>query len=195
MYQRMEVTGERLDTLGLTHHSALRAMQERLAPEHVEPLRTLGNAVEPAKGYARASNHKYDVDAPLNGLPDSVPPESIAARKFSLLIDKILTGNASADELAGARELMNTWKTNHDRLLPALQNSLLSEDVTISQNLSATGAIGLQALDLFTAHSAPPAGWSDQQMAQLEQMKSPQAELLLVVVPAVEKLVQALKSQ
>jgi hexosaminidase len=195
MYQRMEVTGERLDTLGLTHHSALRAMQERLAPQHLESLRTLGNAVEPAKGYARASNHKYDVDAPLNGLPDSVPPESIAARKFSLLIDKILAGNASADELAAARELMSTWKTNHDRLLAALQNSLLSEDVTISQNLSATGAIGLQALDLFTAHSAPPAGWSDQQMAQLEQMKSPQAELLLVVVPAVEKLVQALKSQ
>src|SRR5206468_10857791 len=89
----------------------------------------------------------------LNGLPDSVPPESIAARKFSLLIDKILAGNASADELGTARELMNTWKTNHGRLLPALQNSLLSEDAAVSQNLSSTGAIALQALDMFTASS------------------------------------------
>jgi hypothetical protein len=44
---------------------------------------------------------------------------------------------------------------------------------------------------MFGTHASAPAGWSDQQMAQLEQMKKPQAELLLMVVPAVEKLVQA----
>ena len=191
MYQRLEVVSERLDTLGLTHHSALRAMQERLAPEHVDALRVLANTVEPAKGYARASSHKYNADAPLNGLPDSVPPESLEARKFSQLIDRIIAGNPSPDDIAAARELFTAWKTNHDRLTPALQNSLLAEDATVSQNLTTAGTIGMQALDMFTSHSAPQAGWADQQVAQLEQMKKPQAELLLMIVPGVEKLVQS----
>jgi hexosaminidase len=191
MYGRMQVVGERLDTLGLTHHSALRTMQERLAPEHVDALRVLGNVVEPAKGYARVSGHKYNTDSPLNGLPDSVPPESLAARKFSLLVDKIVGGNASPDDLASARELMSAWKSNNDRLSPALQNSLLTEDAAVSQNLATAGNIGLQALDMFTAHTSAPAGWSDQQTAQLEEMKKPHAELLLMIVPAVEKLAQA----
>jgi hexosaminidase len=191
MYGRMQVVSERLDTLGLTHHSALRTMQERLAPEHVDALRVLGNVVEPAKGYARVSGHKYNTDSPLTGLPDSVPPESLGARKFSSLVDKIVAGNASPDDLAYARELMSAWKLNNDRLLPALQNSLLTEDAVVSQNLATAGSIGLQALDMFTAHTSAPAGWSDQQTAQLEQMKKPQAELLLMIVPAVEKLAQA----
>jgi hypothetical protein len=187
----MQVVSERLDTLGLTHHSGLRTMQERLAPEHVDALRVLGNVVEPAKGYARVSGHKYNTDSPLNGLPDSVPPESFGARKFSLLVDKIVAGNASPDDLASARELMSAWKSNNDRLSPALQNSLLTEEAVVSQNLATAGNIGLQALDMFTAHTSAPAGWSDQQIAQLEQMKKPQAELLLMIVPAVEKLAQA----
>ncbi|HEX4664447.1 MAG TPA: family 20 glycosylhydrolase [Terriglobales bacterium] len=191
MYERMQVLSERLDTLGLTHHSGLRTMQERLAPERVDALRILGNVVEPAKGYARVSGQKYNTASPLNGLPDSVPPESLGARKFSLLVDKIVAGNASPDELVSVRELMSVWKSNHDRLSPALQNSLLAEDAVVSQNLATAGNIGLQALDMFGAHASAPAGWSDQQMAQLEQTKKPQAELLLMVVPAVEKLVQA----
>jgi hexosaminidase len=191
MYGRMQVVSERLDTLGLTHHSGLRTMQERLAPEHVDALRVLGNVVEPAKGYARVSGHKYNTDSPLIGLPDSVPPESLGARKFSLLVDKIVAGNASPDDLASARELMSAWKSNHDRLSPALTNSLLTEDAAVSQNLATAGSIGLQAIDMVTAHTSAPAGWSDQQTAQLEQMKKPQAELLLMIVPAVEKLAQA----
>jgi hexosaminidase len=193
MYERMQVVSERLDTLGLTHHSGLRSMQERLAPEHVDALRVLGNVVEPAKGYARVSGHKYNTGSPLNGLPDSVPPESLGARKFSLLVDKVVAGNSSPDDLASVRELMGVWKSNHDRLSTALQNSLLTEDAVVSQNLATAGNIGLQALDMFGTHASAPAGWSDQQMAQLEQMKKPQAELLLMVVPAVEKLVQAVR--
>ena len=196
MYRRLQVVSERLDALGLTHNLALRVMQERLAPEHVEALRILGRTVEPAKGYARASSHGYDTNAPLNGLPDSVPPESMAARDFSQLIDRILTGKASNDDITTARELMTTWKENHDKLTPALQNSqTLAEDTPVSQSLATAAAIGLQALDLFATHSSAQVGWADQQVAQLEQMKQPQAELLLMIVAPIERLVEAVKPQ
>jgi hexosaminidase len=190
MYQRLEVVSQRLDTAGLTHNSALRVMQERLAPEHLDALRTLGEVVEPVKGYARLRSSTSDT--PLNRLPDSVPPESLAARKFSVLIDRIVAGNATNEDLTSARELMTAWKENNERLSPALQTSQpLAEVGPVSQNLASVGTIGLQALDMIISHSHAQAGWADQTIAQLEAMKKPQAELLLMVVPPIEKLVQA----
>ena len=190
MYQRLEVVSQRLDTAGLTHHSALRVMQERLAPEHLDALRTLGEVVEPVKGYARLRSSTSDT--PLNRLPDSVPPESLAARKFSVLIDRIVAGNATNEDLTSARELMTAWKENNERLSPALQTSQpLAEVGPVSQNLASVGTVGLQALDMIISHSPAQAGWADQTIAQLEAMKKPQAELLLMVVPPIEKLVQA----
>ncbi|PYY18463.1 MAG: beta-N-acetylhexosaminidase [Acidobacteria bacterium] len=191
MYSRMEVVSERLATLGLTQHSALHSMKERLAPQHLYALRTLANTVEPVKGYSRSGTHKYSTDAPLNRLPDAVPPESIEARKFARLVDRIVARTASEADIALVRDTMIDWKLNHDRLSPALQNSLLTEDIAISQNLSAAATIGLQALDMLGSPSSVPTGWADQQMAQLEPMKKGQAELLLMVVPPIQKLVQA----
>jgi len=194
MYLRMGVESERLESLGLTHHSALRLMQERLAPGQLDELRTLSNMIEPAKRYARAHNHTAD-DA-LNRLPDSVPPESIPARNFSLLVDRIVAGSASPDDILSARELMTAWKMNHDKLSPALAGSqLLADDIPVSQNLSVAGAIGLEAMDMLAARSSAPSGWADQQMSQLEPMKKPQAEVLLMIVPAIEKLVQSVPKQ
>jgi len=191
MYARMEVVSERLETLGLTHHSALHAMKERLAPQHFEALRTLGTTIEPVKGYSRSGTQKYGADAPLNRLPDAVPPESLEGRKFARLVDRIVAGTVSDDDVAVARDTMIDWKLNHDRLSPALQNSLLSEDSLVSQNLSTAATIGLQALDMLGSRASVPAGWADQQMAQLEAMKKGQSELLLVVVTPIQKLVQA----
>ena len=151
----------------------------------------LGAVIEPVKGYARTGTNKYTADTPLNRLPDSIPPESLEARKFSLMVDRIVAGTRSADDLASVRASMSAWKLNHDRLSPALQNSLLADDASVSQNLSTAGAVGLQALEMMASHSTAPAGWAEQQTSQLEQMKKPQAELLLMIVPAIQKLVQA----
>jgi hexosaminidase len=191
MYQRLEVLSDRLDTLGLMHHSALRMMQERLAPENVQPLRTLADTIEPVKGYSRGSRAKYGADAPLDGLPDSIPPESIPARKFSELIDRVVAANPSPDDLASAHDVMDKWRLNHQKLAPSLQNLPLGGDSQVSQDLSAAGATGLKALEMLTAHALAPAGWADQQMTELEQMKRRESELLLMIVPSIEKLVQA----
>ncbi|HET9741264.1 MAG TPA: family 20 glycosylhydrolase [Terriglobales bacterium] len=194
MYRRLAAVNERLDAIGLTQLSALRTMQARLAPEHVDALHVLAGTVEPVKGYARADHAKRNADTPLNTLPDAVPPESLSARDFSVLVDQILGGSASQDEIAKARDLMQRWKFNPEQLTPAFQNSeILNADAGLSQNLSAAATIGLQALDFYTQHATAQPGWSDGQVAQLEQMKKPQAELLLMIVAPVEKLVQAVK--
>jgi hexosaminidase len=196
MYRRMQVTSERLDAIGLTHHAALNTMQERLAPENVDALRVLAGVVEPVKGYKRSGTGRYTQDVALNRLPDSIPPESVVAREFATRVDRIIAGKASPDDIEAVRQWMTAWKLNDQRLAPTIQQSeLLREDASVSQNLSAVGALGLQALDLVTSHSTAPAGWPAQQMTQLEAMKQPQAELLLMVVEPVEKLVQAVPAQ
>ena len=68
---------------------------------------------------------------------------------------------------------------------------LLKEVGPLSQNLSAVGAAGLAALDYLDRGEPAPAAWVMQQLAVVEQAKKPQAQLLIVVVPAVEKLIQA----
>jgi hexosaminidase len=195
MYRRLEVISDWLDSAGLTHHAALRVMRERLAPERVDPLSVLADVVEPVKRYTRSSSGKYDADTPLNRLPDSVPPESRVARDFAALVDQIVAGSASPDQIAAARQWMTAWKYNDERLAPALNSQLLSEDAGISRDLSTLGNMGLQALDLMAANQPAPPGWREQQISQMEPMKKPkpQSELLLMVVAPVEKLVQAVK--
>jgi hypothetical protein len=168
-------------------------MQERLAPGSVDPLRVLADVVEPVKRYERSHTGRYDADAPLNRLPDSVPPESRVARDFSALIELIAAGTASPDQIAAARQWLTAWKYNDERLAPALQSSLLAEDAGLSRDLATAGQIGLQALEFVTANQAAPSGWREQQIALLEPMKKPQSELLLMVVEPIEKLVQSVR--
>ena len=79
---------------------------------------------------------------------------------------------------------------------PLLQGSFLLKEVApISQNLSTLGAAGLGALDYLDRGERPSAAWVTEQLAMIEQAKKPHAELLLVVTPAFQKLVEASAGQ
>jgi len=75
------------------------------------------------------------------------------------------------------------------------QTFLLQEDVPLSQNLSAVGAAGLQALDYLDKGQSAPDAWKTQQLAAIEQAKLRQADLLLMVVAPIQQLVEASASQ
>jgi thiamine monophosphate synthase len=71
------------------------------------------------------------------------------------------------------------------------QSYLLQEDVTLSQNLSALAAAGLQALDFLEKGQPAPDTWKTQQLALIAQAKTRQADMLLMVVTPVQQLVEA----
>jgi hypothetical protein len=71
----------------------------------------------------------------------------------------------------------------------------LKEIVPLSQDLSAVSTTGLQALDYIDHGERAPAAWTSQQFALLEQSTKPKAQLLLIVVPSVQKLVEASSGQ
>jgi hypothetical protein len=88
--------------------------------------------------------------------------------------------------------LLSRWRDNQLELQPLFETSVLLREVApISQNLSALGAAGLAALDYLDRGESAPAAWVSQQLAVVEQAKKPEAQLLLMITPAVAKLIQA----
>ncbi len=194
MYRRLESASDELDALGLTHHVSYPHMLGRLAGDHpAGPVRILSDILEPVKYYARGQSRTYTSFTPLNRLVDATRPESDAAREFAWLTEGALAGGAGAKAgFQALRTSLARWRDNDARLKPIIEDSfLLKEAALLSETVSAVASIGLQALDYLDAGKVPPGEWKRQQSAILDRAEKPQAELLIMIVPAVRKLVDA----
>ena len=195
MYARMEVMRRRLDFLGLTHDSVYPLMLRRIAgSDESGPVRVLADVVEPVKDYAREELAKTPATSstPLNRLVDTARPESATAREFSEMVDQFVAGKADDATKNRMRALLTIWRDNQSKLQPlATKSFLLQEAVPLSQNLSALAAGGLQAMDFVSQGLAASEEWTKQLLALTDQAKKPQAQLLLMVAPPIEKLVKA----
>lgn len=196
MYRRLETTSSRLEWLGLTHKSSYLPMLRRMAGgDDINPLRTLGDAVEPVKDYARMEAHAWlgDRKTPLNRLVDAVPPESETGRRFEQLVNTWLTsGRADAKSEREMRAFLNSWAHNYQALGPLLERSFLIKELEpLSERLAAIGTAGLGALDFMARNERSPDQWRTEQLASAEEAAKPVADLLLVVAPSVRILIEA----
>ncbi|MGA8341617.1 MAG: family 20 glycosylhydrolase [Candidatus Sulfotelmatobacter sp.] len=200
MYRRMNAVSYDLEWLGLAHNSARTHMMQRMAGNSdIAALRVLADVVEPVKDYDRWSDEKGPIDfhAPLTRMIDAVSPESDTARRFSDLVQTFAqSGYKDQAVEARIRRYLTTWRDNDAKLHPLLEQSFgLQEDVPLSQNLSALGATGLEALDYLDKGQTAPDSWKTQQMAVIDQAKTRQADMLLMVVAPVQQLVEASAGQ
>ena len=199
MYARLDFVSARLEWLGLTHRTVSRQMLQRLAGSasaaEFAALRTLADVIEPVKDYSREQTAPAEPTSstPMNRVVDAVPLESDAGRHFGELVDQFVA-SACHDAAAEARlraQLM-TWRDNDAILQPLAQRSFLVKEVAAnSQDLSALGTAGLAALGAIAKGQPAPDSWKPQQLAILEQVKKPKAQLLLIPAPAVQKLIEA----
>ena len=195
MYTRMSAVSLDLEWLGLTHRSARMHMLHRLAgTADISALRVFADVVEPVKDYGRGDDESTpDFDAPLTHMIDAVYPESDTARQFAGLVQTYLQSGAK-DQASETqiRAWLALWRDNDAKLHPLLDQSfLLQEDAPLSQELSALGAAGLQALDFFDKSQPAPGAWKTQQLALIEQAKKPAAGLLLMVAAPIQQLIEA----
>ncbi|HZR29873.1 MAG TPA: family 20 glycosylhydrolase [Terriglobales bacterium] len=200
MYLRLERFSRKLDWLGLTHNSSYSAMLRRLAgQDDIAALRVLADVVEPVKNYSREKTAVVEPTSatPLNRLIDAARPESDTARQFANLVDALLSGQSnSAESKAQIRTLLTRWRDNQANLEPLLEKSFLLKEVEpVSQNLSALSAAGLRALDYLDSGQLAPQAWKTEQLALIEQAKKPSAQLLLMIAPSVQKLIEASSGQ
>jgi len=199
MYARLDFVSARLEWLGLTHRTALGHMLQRLAgsasPAEFAALRTLTDVVEPVKDYTREQTAPAEPSSatPLNRVVDAIPLESDAGRRFGELVDQFVAA-ACRDSAVEARlrAQFTVWRDNDAILQPLAQRSSFVKEVAAnSQDLAALGAAGLSALDALAKDQPAPESWKAQQLAIMDQMKKPKAQLLLMPAPAVERLIEA----
>jgi len=199
MYQRLEEVSRWLDWRGLTHNSSYGPMLRRIADSNDIPaLRTFTDIVEPVKDYNREELAVVEATSlsPLNRVIDAARPESTTARKFANLVDALIAGHADSDAKQEIKALLIRWRDNQSKLQPLeSQTFLLKEIVPLSEDLSAVATTGLQALDYMDRGERAPAAWAIEQFALLEEAHKPKAQLLVMVVPSVQKLVEATSGQ
>lgn len=197
MYRRMAAVSEYLDFLELSHNQAYLLMLERLRGNRdVRSLKVLADVLEPVKEYARGDSGDYTSSTPLNRLVDTVRPESDAARQFAEMVESRLSRPYTPVAPDAIRSWLVLWRDNDKNLEPVLQsNGLLKEVIPLSQNLQSIAAIGLQALDYLDHGGLAPESWRVKQLLVVKLSGMPQAELLNMIAPTVEKLVTATTPQ
>jgi len=195
MYRRLAIVSRELDLLGIPHEREHHLLLERLAGNRsIAPLAVLSDVLEQVKDYQREeSGRVYTSFTPLNRLVDAIRPESDAAREFAGEVNRALAGGpdaqASRDRL---RRWLTHWHANDAAVEPMLESSfLLQEAIPLSKDLAAVSAAGIEALDCIDRNAKPDAAWLSRQHALLESAAKPRAEMLLMIVPAVGKLVDA----
>jgi hexosaminidase len=200
MYTRLGELDWRLELLGLTQRSGKFRMLRRMAGTgDISALRTLADTAEPVKDYTRFENVKgpWDFRAPLNHMIDAVSPESDAARHFRDQVQAYVQSGCK-DQVVEAqiRTMLTAWRDNATKVRSLLQQSfLLLEVAPLSEDLSALGAAGLEALDYLDKSEPSSESWRNQQLTLIERSKTPRANLLLMVVAPVEQLIEASRGQ
>ena len=197
MYRRMDAVSHQLEGLGLTHDSGYDFMLRRIAgTEDIAALRTLADVVEPAKGYSRPETEiaESTAETPLNRLLDAVRPEE-TARRFAQLVNVFLAGQSKPETEAEIRAWLTRWRDNSLTLQPTesqpSQSFLLKAVIPVSQDLSALGGAGLEALDYLDRRERAPDQWKAQREALVQQTAKPEAEVMLMIVPSIQKLIEA----
>jgi hexosaminidase len=199
MYIRMEATCKRLEWLGLTHNSSYAPMLRRIAgSDDISSLRALADVVEAVKDYTREETAPQEPTSlvPLNRLIDAARPESSTARHFAAMVDAFLAGQADSATKQEIRTWLIRWQDNQTALQPlAAQSFLMKEVMPLSQSLSQVASIGLQAMDDLDRGEGPGDAGKAEQLAALQQAQQQKGQLLLMIVPPVQKLVEAAASQ
>jgi hexosaminidase len=197
MYHRLAIISKKLEYSGIPNAATEESMLQRMSGDvNPEALRILGSVVEPPKGYKRGGLRDYTSLTPLNRLVDAVPPQSETAREFTEICKRITSGKASPEDWQHAPDWLVLWRDNDAKLQPSLDNSeLTAELIPLSHTLNQSAEIGLRALDALRNNAALPAQTHQQDLDTLKAAEKPQAVLLLMVVPAIESLVQASKVQ
>ncbi len=187
----------RLEWLGLTHRSNYRPMLQRLTGyRSIESLQAIADLLEPVKGYDRHRARAYSSRTSMNRLVDAVRPESRAARRFGQLIERYLNADAQQpDERrasgAAIRQRLAGWHQAAAGLQAELGSSFLLEEIwPLVSEVAAVTRVGLEAIDRLEGDSATE-GWRRAQLEVLERGQAPRAELLIMIVPAVRRLVEA----
>ncbi len=187
MYERLNSRSGELEDLGVRHRSGYRMMLARLSgPNSPAPLEILADVVQPLNPELREKARNYTSRMAYDRLVDAALPYSEAARIFALQVDHL-----SANREAVRAQLL-VWRDSRNTLLPImLKSPALEEDIPLAEDLSSVAQAGLEALQYLDSGHPAPEAWADEQTVLLNLAAKPRAELMLMIVEPVSRIVDA----
>jgi hexosaminidase len=190
LYRRLDVLRGRLADLGLGHEGHTPRMAGSLAGagDALVLTRFLG-LTEPIRFGERVSAQKLTQAVPLIFAVDAARPDPPAHWATRALVGRVLQGDPEARRSL-ALEFVEWSALAHSMDRIVLRSSPLTGVAAAAAALARVAAIGQGALaELDRGTPAPE--WSQQRIAELDQLARPQGLLRITVIPAVRKLVEA----
>ncbi|MBL7963466.1 MAG: family 20 glycosylhydrolase [Flavobacteriales bacterium] len=187
LFLRLEQVTGQLENVGLRHRSAQMELLRLFAgTEEVDALKRYVDLLSPVQGYQRHSIRPggYSTATPLTRLVDAAVPDPLAANRFEQIVDEYLrtrdrtkldatldSWGAAVGELLGRTEITS-------RMSVAEQQQLLAFSELVTR-------LGPGRSD---PNTRPP---SLDDAALLAQARPKEAEVVLAVLPAIERLLKA----
>ncbi|MDZ7268781.1 MAG: family 20 glycosylhydrolase [candidate division KSB1 bacterium] len=193
MYRRLAVISRQLEEHGLTHEKNYDMMLRRLAGrDNITALKNLVDVIEPVKFYNRNRLRRQNSFSPLTRVVDAARPDAAVARNFRRLVARYLAGTGRPEEAAEIKSWLVLWRDNHAALLPVIKAApVLAEIAPLSQDLAEIAGIGLDALGRLESQQSSDEAWQQEKLAILQKAATPRGQTELMVVTAIEQLVQA----
>lgn len=191
MYRRLDVISLQLEEHGLTHIRNYEVLLRRLVNGYeTDRLRTLVDVIEPVKIYRRPAQRAYTSHSPLTRVVDAARPDAKVARDFREEVRVYLEGGAADQQLKEQiRRQLETWRDNHQHLLPVIRRSPILEEIRpLSENLSKLAAAGLTALDLIGTGQFQDRESMAHQFQIIDDARQPHAQTEIMIIPAIEQL-------
>ena len=178
MYTRLEAVSRGLDWVGLRHRVNYEPMLGRIGGD-AAALRVLADACQATGIDVRRDARKYTSLVDMNRFVDAVPPESESVRHLELASRAL-----SPADITALRQAFRRWSELRGGFPDYLQ--------TLARNLAATGALGLEALEILESHRPASENWISGQRKALDSMEKPEAEVVLAAVRPVRVLLETL---
>jgi hexosaminidase len=193
MHRRLQYVNRDLSSLVLGHRNDNIEMLVRMAGDRAPaPLLEFAEILNASPLRIRVRTQKYTSLTPLNRMADAVLPESAPARNLQSLVEGFLSNRSDYNAAQEIKNILNRWIQNGSALKPVLEESyLLRETLPVSEMVTELCRRGLQALEYVSAGQSPPEDWRKQTADLLVASEKPQAEMLIAIVPAIRKLIEA----
>jgi len=194
MYRRLDRVNFQLEELGITNTKNQEMMLRRLTNNgDCTALNILVDVIEPVKIYTR---HNYGVKyysySPYTRVVDAAVPDAPEARKFRKLVDEFLNGKKELKNKITAQ--LTLWRNNHEKLAKTINLSpIIKEIEPLSLNLKLLSEAGLETLSLLDKKQKPKEDWIKATDKLLLEAKKSYGQTELMIVSAVEKLVNEVK--
>jgi len=197
MYHRLEIISLQLEDYGVMHKKNQLTMLRRLTSgKCIKSLKILIDVIEPLKEYQRhASDVGYTIFSPLTRVVDAAFPDTRIARDFRKKAG-LFFDHQNPDIADDLEKQLLLWRDNHLKLKPIIdQFPILKEIESHSKNLTLVAEIGLETIKLIKTQKKPPENWIKEKKKILEKAKQPRGDSELMIVTAIEKLLEKIKSQ